>query len=161
MYQRQVKALCHCQHLHQSRGRLGVWVSRGNRPLIVITSSVSTYLRLSLMTPAPVTVCCHPPPLAPSIDVPVTSPYVCVFWTLLPLSIWHVVRLEDEVIMTSSWNRRSRTCLYLRATLVSWDTKSSLLVSEYTRYRLIFRECSTNTASTCSQSHRNPSITWV
>ena len=78
---------CHRQHLHQSRGRLGAWVSRGNWPLVVITSSVSTYLPLSLMTPAPVTVCRHPPPLVPSINVLVTSLYVCVFWTLPPPSI--------------------------------------------------------------------------
>ena len=95
-------SICHRWHLYQSREQLGTWVSRGNWPLVVITSSVSTYLPLSLMTPALVTVCRHPPLLAPSVDVPVTSPYVCVFWMLLPPSIWRVVRLGDEVIMTSS-----------------------------------------------------------
>ena len=100
---------CHHRHLHQSRGWLGAWVSHGNRPLVVITSSVSTYLPLLLMTPAPVIVCHHPPPSAPSVDVPVTSLYVCMFWTLLPPSIWHIVRLEDEVIITSFWDHRSRT----------------------------------------------------
>ena len=78
---------CHCWHLHQSRGRLGAWVSRGNWPLVVITSSVSMYLPPSLTILAPVAVCCPPPPLAPSVDVPVMSPYVCMFWTILPPSI--------------------------------------------------------------------------
>ena len=78
---------CHHWHLHQSRGRLGAWVSRGNQPLVVIIGSVSTYLHLWLMTLVPVIACHHLPPLAPSVDVPVTSTYVCVFWTLLPPSI--------------------------------------------------------------------------
>ena len=78
---------CHRWHLHQSRGRLGAWVSRGNQPLVVIIGSVSTYLLLWLMTLVPVTVCRHLLPSAPSVDVPVTSTYVCVFWTLLPPSI--------------------------------------------------------------------------
>ena len=78
---------CHRWHLHQSRGRLGAWVSRGNQPLIVIIGSVSTYPLLWPMTPVPVIVCRHLPPSAPSVDVPVTSTYTCVFWTLLPPSI--------------------------------------------------------------------------
>ena len=78
---------CHCQHLHQLRGQLGAWVSHGNWPLVAIISSVSMYLCLLLMTLASVIVCRHPPPLALSDDVPLTSPYVCVFWTLPPPSI--------------------------------------------------------------------------
>ena len=78
---------CHRRHLHQPRGQLGAWVSRGNRPLVVTIDSVSMYLLLWLMTLAPVIVCRHLPPSAPSIDVPVTSTYVCVFWTLLPPSV--------------------------------------------------------------------------
>ena len=78
---------CHRWHLHQSRGRLGARVSRGNQPLGAIIGSVSTYLLLRLMTLVLVIVCRHLPPSAPSIDVPVTSTYVCVFWTLLPPSI--------------------------------------------------------------------------
>jgi hypothetical protein len=35
--------LCYCRHLHQSRGRLGAWVSRGNRPWKVTLGSVSMY----------------------------------------------------------------------------------------------------------------------
>ena len=81
------KDLCHRWHLHQSRGRLGAWVSRGNQPLAMIIGSASTYLLLWLMTLVPVIVCRHLPPLAPSVDVPVTSTYVCVFWTLLPPSV--------------------------------------------------------------------------
>ena len=108
---------CHRWHLHQSRGRLGAWVSRGNQPLAVIIGSVSTYLLLWLMTLVPVIVCRHLPPLAPSIDVPVTSTYVCVFWMLPPPSVWRVVRLEDKVIMTSSWDRRSRTRLVFKRDL--------------------------------------------
>ena len=83
----QTDNVCHRRHLHQSRGRLGVWVSCGNRPLVVIIGSVSTYLLLWLMTLVPAIVCHHLPPSAPSVDVPVTSTYVCVFWTLLPPSI--------------------------------------------------------------------------
>ena len=93
---------CYRWHLHQSRGRLGAWVSRGNQPLVAITSSVSTYLLLWLTILAPVTVWRRLPPSAPSTDVPVMSTYVCVFWTLPPPSVWRIVRLEDEVIMTSS-----------------------------------------------------------
>ena len=78
---------CYRRHLHQSRGRLGAWVSRGNRPLVAIIGSVSTYLLLWLITLVPVIVCRHLPPSAPSVDVPMTSIYVCVFWTLLPPSI--------------------------------------------------------------------------
>ena len=83
----QIQDGCHRWHLHQSRGRLGAWVSCGNQPLVVIIGSVSTYLLLWLMTPVPVIVCRHPPPSAPSVNVPVTSTYVCVFWMLLPPSI--------------------------------------------------------------------------
>ena len=82
-----VHVTCHRWHLHQSRGRLGARVSRGKQPLVVIIGSVSTYLLLWLMTPVPVIVCRHLPPSAPSADVPVTSTYACVFWTLLPPSI--------------------------------------------------------------------------
>ena len=139
---------CHHRHLHQSRGWLGAWVSCGNQPLEVTTSSVSMYLPLLLMTPAPVTGCRHPPLSAPSTDVPVTSPYVCMFWTLLLPFIWCVVRLEDEVIMTSSWDRRSRTRLYLRMTLVSWDAKSSLFVSRINSLLSHPLEYSVNTAPT-------------
>jgi hypothetical protein len=79
--------VCHRWHLHQSRGRLGAWVSCGNQPLGAIIGSVSTYLLLWLITLVLAIVCCHLPPSAPSIDVPVTSTYICVFWTLLPPSI--------------------------------------------------------------------------
>ena len=78
---------CHRRHLHRSRGRLGAWVSCGNRPLVAIIGSVSMYPLLWLMTLVPVIVCRHLPPSPPSFDVPVTSTYVCVFWTLLPPSI--------------------------------------------------------------------------
>ena len=76
---------CYHWHLHQSRGRLGAWVSCGNQPLVAIIGSVSTYLLLWLMTLVLVIVCRHLPPSPPLVDVPVTSTYVCVFWTLLPL----------------------------------------------------------------------------
>ena len=79
--------VCHRWHLHQSRGRLGAWVSRGNQPLGAIIGSVSTYLLLWLITLVLAIVCRHLLPLAPSADVPVTSTYVCVFWTLPPPSI--------------------------------------------------------------------------
>ena len=78
---------CHRRHLHQSRGRLGARISHGNRPLVVIIGSVSMYPLLWLMTLALVIVCRHLPPSAPFTDVPVTSTYVCVFWTLPPPSI--------------------------------------------------------------------------
>ena len=74
---------CYRRHLHQSRGRLGAWVSRGNRPQKETLGSVSMY-PLVLLTSLAAVIVCRPLPPSPLFDdVPVTSTYVCVFWTLV------------------------------------------------------------------------------
>jgi hypothetical protein len=74
---------CYRRHLHQSRGRLGAWVSRGNRPQKETLGSVSMYPLVLVTRLAAVTVC-RPLPRSPLFDdVPMTSTYVRVFWTLV------------------------------------------------------------------------------
>ena len=75
--------LCYRRHLHQSRGQLGVWVSRGNRPQKETLGSVSMYPLVLVTCLVDVIVCAPLSPLLPLDDVPVTSTYVCVFWTLV------------------------------------------------------------------------------
>ena len=79
--------VCYHWHLHQSRGRLGAWVSYGNRPPKVTLGSVSMYPLVSLMGLVAVTVCLPLLPLPPLDDVPMTSTYVCVFWMLVFLPV--------------------------------------------------------------------------
>jgi hypothetical protein len=74
---------CYRRHLHQSRGRLGAWVSRGNRPQKETLGSVSMYPLVLLTSLVVVTVCRPLPPSPLFDDVPMTSTYVCVFWTLV------------------------------------------------------------------------------
>ena len=74
---------CYRRHLHQSGGRLGAWVSRGNRPQKETLGSVSMYPLVLVTCPVDVIVCVPLPPLLPLDDVPMTSTYVCVFWTLV------------------------------------------------------------------------------
>jgi hypothetical protein len=74
---------CYRRHLHQSRGRLGAWVSRGNRPQKETLGSVSMYPPV-LLTHLVAVIACHPPlPSSLFDDVPMTSTYVRVFWTLV------------------------------------------------------------------------------
>ena len=78
---------CYRRHQHQSRGRLGAWVSRGNRPQKETLGSVSMYPLVLLTSLVAVTVC-HPP--LPSLlfyDMPMTSTYICMFWTLVFLPV--------------------------------------------------------------------------
>jgi hypothetical protein len=74
---------CYRRHLHQSRGRLGAWVSRGNRPQKETLGSVSMYPPVLVTRLVDVIVCAPLPPLLPLDDAPMTSTYVCVFWTLV------------------------------------------------------------------------------
>jgi ATP-dependent DNA helicase PIF1 len=74
---------CYRRHLHQSRGRLGAWVSRGNRPQKETLGSVSMYPLVLLTSLVAVTVCRPLPPSPLFDDVPMTSTYVRVFWTLV------------------------------------------------------------------------------
>ena len=75
--------MCYRRHLHQSRGRLGAWVSRGNRPQKETLGSVSMYPLMLVIRLVDVIVRRLLPPSPPLDDVPVTSTYVCVFWTLV------------------------------------------------------------------------------
>jgi hypothetical protein len=77
------ESMCYRRHLHQSTGRLGAWVSRGNRPQKETLGSVSMYPLVSLTRLVVVTVCLPLPPLLPLDDVPMTSTYICVFWMLV------------------------------------------------------------------------------
>ena len=83
----EIQGFCYRRHLHQPRGQLGAWVSRGNRPQKETSASVSMY-PLMLLTSLVVVIVCRPrPPSPPPNDLPMMSTYICVFWTLVFLPV--------------------------------------------------------------------------
>jgi hypothetical protein len=90
---------CYHRHQHQSRGRLGAWVSRGNQPQKVTLGSVSMYPLVLLIGLVAVTVC-RPLPLSP-----LPNDDVCLRMHVLdagiPACMTHCMSKGDVIMMSS------------------------------------------------------------